>query len=321
MKDAVSVLIPTLERPHFLRAAIRSVLDQDMDGIQVVVGDDGDLGASVVAEVGDSRLRYVRNSERLGMAGNWNRLLELAETDFVMLLMDDDRLMPGFLTKCLAAFASNPDLGVVFTNHLFEEAGSLTERDSLIRGGRYDRFETEFAARTPVAVSAALLRMRAAREVMPLPDTPAADLALFGRIAARGWPFYYIDEPLMIYRVHGSNLSATPEFRTASVPAWESLHFNDPEAERLRQDRLAEALMNRAALRLQRGETKDAGADLARARQLAGRLDTRAAVFAFLSRHPVLARGATRGWRALTWVRAARRRAAGPSAARTRGRQ
>jgi hypothetical protein len=40
----------------------------------------------------DARISYVRNPTNLGIAGNWNRCLELAETALFTLHHADDRL-------------------------------------------------------------------------------------------------------------------------------------------------------------------------------------------------------------------------------------
>jgi glycosyltransferase involved in cell wall biosynthesis len=67
----VSVCIPAFARPAFLRAAIESVLNQDFDDLELLVGDDS--GGLESALVPDPRIRYFRNPTRLGMAGTGTR--------------------------------------------------------------------------------------------------------------------------------------------------------------------------------------------------------------------------------------------------------
>lgn len=46
-----------------------------------------------------NKLTYYRNQENLGMFGNWNRCLSLAQAKWVCILHDDDILMPDYIAK------------------------------------------------------------------------------------------------------------------------------------------------------------------------------------------------------------------------------
>jgi hypothetical protein len=201
------------------------------------------------------------------MAGNWNALLDRASGHLVALCMDDDRLSPRYAGTCAAVFDADPELGVVFTNHSFtEEGGGERMRDSMLPAGRHDDFAREFIFRLPVAVSAAMIRREAWIDVRPLPDTAAADMVLFGRLAERRWPFHYIDQVLMTYASHAGMLSGTPGFRSDRIEAWTSLRFSDPLAEERRRRVLGDAFLSRARLHLQRGDKVGARADIRQAR-------------------------------------------------------
>lgn len=277
----ISVGIPTYARPVELAQAIRSVLDQGYADVEVLVGDDGSLGAAAVEEIGDPRVSYVRNEPRLGMAGNWNALLDRARGEYLGLLMDDDRWLPGMLDRCLPRF-DDERVGVVFGNHTFDRGGVVERRPTLLPDGTYEDFAALFLRTRPVAVSCALLRRSVWDQVRPLPMTAAADMVLFGRAAERGWAFAYVDEPLMAYRVHPDQMSSGPGFRDDGVIAWRSLAFSDPEAERLRQGLLREALVSRAAGHVRYGRYAAALADLDEAEPLS----RKGSLLRWLARHP-----------------------------------
>ena len=40
----------------------------------------------------NQNISYYKNSENIGATGNWNKLFELADTEFVTMLHDDDLL-------------------------------------------------------------------------------------------------------------------------------------------------------------------------------------------------------------------------------------
>jgi glycosyltransferase involved in cell wall biosynthesis len=298
----VSVLIPTLGRPDFLRDAVRSALLQSVRGLEIIVGDDGDEGETVVATVNDSRVSYVKNPRRLGMAENSTSLLDRARGRFLALLNDDDRFLPGFLPKCLDVFDRMPDLGVVFTNHFIEYRKRTVIRRCALQAGRHDNFSYEFLHHGPVACSAAVFRREAWLEARPLTrETHAGDLILFARIADAGWPFYYLDEPLMIYRAHENSVSGSKGFRHEAVKAWESLRFKDAEAESLRETRLADALVGRASLNVQEGRPETVLPDLERAKVLGPSSRTRLLLVTTLAQHRWAAQYATRLGARVRW--------------------
>jgi glycosyltransferase involved in cell wall biosynthesis len=299
----VSVLIPTLARPDFLREAVESVLLQSVSDLEIIVGDDGDEGEGVVATIDDSRLSYVRNHRRLGMAENSTSLLDRARGEFLVLLNDDDRILPGFLPKCRDVFDRMPDVGVVFTNHFIEyRGGKAVVRPCALQAGRHDNFSYEYLHHRPIGCSAAVFRREAWRQVRPLTgETHAGDLVLWARIADAEWPFYYLDEPLMIYRAHENSVSGNTSFRHEAVKAWECLSFKDVKAERLRQTHLADALVSRAALNVQEGRLETALVDLERAKTLGPSSRAQLRIITALAQRPQIARYATRVGARVRW--------------------
>jgi glycosyltransferase involved in cell wall biosynthesis len=290
VEPLVSICIPAYGRPRELREAIASVLDQDYRNLEVVVGDDsGDLEGAA-RSTGDPRVRYTRNPRRLGMAGNWNAVLDRSEGELVGLLMDDDRLLPGFLTTVVERFATDPSAGVVFTDHVFDGPGGTTRRRCDLAGGRYPDFLPHLLDHMPVAVSAALMRRGLWEAVRPLPDLKTADVVMHVRAAQAGALFHYVDEPLMAYRRHPGQLSAELAFRDDVVAAWEQFTFADASCERRRLRRLAAALTSRAGSRLREGRYAEARGDIERAAAVGpGPRRARERVIGVLSRHPGLA--------------------------------
>jgi glycosyltransferase involved in cell wall biosynthesis len=267
----VSILVPTYNRPEYLRECVTAALGSTFEDIEVVIGDDGGLGRAVFEAIDDARLRYVANPRRLGMAGNWTALLDGARGDLLALCMDDDRLDCRFVETCTRAFdAGGPDLGVVFTNHsIVDDAGNERIRKTSTRRGRHDDFARTFMLEQAVCVSAAMFTRAAWEAARPLPDTAAADMVLFGRLAELGLAFEYVDVPLMRYRSHSAQLSGERGFRSDRIAAWSDLRFSDGIAERARLRELGEAHVARASLHLQQGKRAEARADLRTAHSLA----------------------------------------------------
>ncbi len=110
----VSVLLPTRNRLEYLRYAIETVRRQD-DGDWELVVSDNDSEEDIeghVRSLGDVRIRYVRTASFVPVTENWNNALNHSRGRYVVMLGDDDGLMPGYVTRIreLAARFGAPDV-------------------------------------------------------------------------------------------------------------------------------------------------------------------------------------------------------------------
>ena len=101
MSVRFSVVIPTRERPETLKSSLATCIDQDFDDYEIVVCDNGTSAATrrVVDEVASPRVRYIRPPRVLAMSDNWELAVSEARGEFVLVLGDDDGLMPFALRE------------------------------------------------------------------------------------------------------------------------------------------------------------------------------------------------------------------------------
>ena len=64
----------------------------------------------------DSRISYVKQQKNIGMVGNYQFVLEMADSPFFMWAAYDDHWEPDFLQKCLEPLQTNKHLGMSFCN-------------------------------------------------------------------------------------------------------------------------------------------------------------------------------------------------------------
>jgi glycosyltransferase involved in cell wall biosynthesis len=110
--------VPFYSHPELLERALTSVMAQRNADWDAVVVDDApvDVGArEIVERVGEGRIRYIENPSNLGIAGNWNRCLEVAETDLVTLFHADDELAPDYADVVLDGHGRFGDAVAVYT--------------------------------------------------------------------------------------------------------------------------------------------------------------------------------------------------------------
>src|SRR5689334_5208317 len=104
----VSVVIPTLNRPELAARAVRSVLAQTHDSLEVVVVVDGpDPGTREHLEtIGDERLRVLELPERGKAPNARNQGALAARGRWTALLDDDDEWLPAKLETQLKLAAT-----------------------------------------------------------------------------------------------------------------------------------------------------------------------------------------------------------------------
>ena len=81
MPPACSVIIPVYEDPGYLAAALDSVVAQTVADWEAIVVDDGssvDHATSVIAGLGDDRIRLNRHAENRGLSAARNTAIREA---------------------------------------------------------------------------------------------------------------------------------------------------------------------------------------------------------------------------------------------------
>jgi glycosyltransferase involved in cell wall biosynthesis len=116
MSPKVSVLIPTFNYAHFLDETIQSALGQTFTDFELLIVDncsDDDTATVVAAYLGDARVSYHRNEKNLGLVGNWNRCLELANGEYIKFLCADDKFEKTMLEKYVEVMDGDPGISLI----------------------------------------------------------------------------------------------------------------------------------------------------------------------------------------------------------------
>ena len=126
----VSVIIPTYNRAHLVGRAIRSVLAQTFQDLEVIVVDDcsTDDTAAVVADFDDPSILYLRHEVNRGVSSARNTGIRDAEGEYIAFLDSDDEWLPPKLEAQLKVFRQTkwPSLGIVLCGaHIVEDSHIL----------------------------------------------------------------------------------------------------------------------------------------------------------------------------------------------------
>ncbi|WP_344621466.1 glycosyltransferase family 2 protein [Kitasatospora arboriphila] len=111
----LDVLLPYYGDVALMQAAVRSVLAQtDRDWRLTVVDDGREPGVPEwFAELGDPRVRYMRNEQNLGVTGNYRKCLGLAEHEYLVFMGTDDIMLPNYIETIRDVLAAHPGVAMI----------------------------------------------------------------------------------------------------------------------------------------------------------------------------------------------------------------
>jgi len=112
-EPSVTAAIPVHDGEAYLAEAIESVLAQSRPCEQLIVVDNGSTDRSAAIARGYDAVELV-SEPRLGIGPARNAALRAARGDYLAFLDADDLWNPEKTARQLAAFAADPDLGLVF---------------------------------------------------------------------------------------------------------------------------------------------------------------------------------------------------------------
>lgn len=214
VRPLVTIAIPTFSRVHYLKKAVESALSQTYENIEVIIGDDGQSesiqawGKEIASR--EPKIMYQRNERNLGLAGNWNALADAARGKFLVIIGDDDRLLPDFVSRLVDAIS--PDKNVAFSNlHLVDSDGKRMKTETA-RHTRFYRRDIlpagEIASaeavvwQNSVPISAAMIKTSDVRRLRFKEDLNTPEIELFIRLAQEQGRFIFVSDYLCEYRVH-----------------------------------------------------------------------------------------------------------------------
>ncbi|MCM1989262.1 glycosyltransferase [Oceanirhabdus seepicola] len=108
----VSILIPAYNRPHYLKIALKSALNQTYKNIEVIICDDStnnEVEIMIKKKYLNKykNLKYYKNEKNLGQFENDLKLLELASGEYINFLMDDDVFAINKIEKMMKYFMND----------------------------------------------------------------------------------------------------------------------------------------------------------------------------------------------------------------------
>ncbi|MBN1469629.1 MAG: glycosyltransferase family 2 protein [Fusobacteriaceae bacterium] len=88
----VSICIPTYNNSKVLERLLKSVFEQDYKDFEIIITDNSDNESvlEIASKYSCSQLFYIKNEKNIGAVPNWNKLLSLANGEYIKFMFADD---------------------------------------------------------------------------------------------------------------------------------------------------------------------------------------------------------------------------------------
>ncbi len=205
----VSVIIPTYNRPEMLRLTLESIHNQTFSDFEVLVIDDGtpnSLNEELCREF--PKVQYFKIENSGGPSRPRNMGIQRAKGKYVTFLDDDDLWLPQKLEKQAAVLEDNSEFGIVHTPckviNAYGEETSETIGQPRAKNLKHGDVSMRMIGDWTLMTSSVMIRKTILDKVgFFKEDMPqAGEDTQFWTRCSFYTKFYYLDEPLVLYRRH-----------------------------------------------------------------------------------------------------------------------
>lgn len=219
----VTVCIPVYNGSAYIAEAIESVLTQTYRDFQLLIVDNcsTDNTEEIVSSYKDPRITFIRNEKNLGLVGNANRCLELADGEYIYIFHHDDIMLPHNIEYKVRLLDEHPDVGFVHSNLiLIDTNGKVIANNIWYKGSRKDYIEDGITAfhkyveylpfGASIFIGAVLARKSCYEKVGEFnPELPHCNDSEMWMKMMLHYKIACIGEPLVKYRVHSISTSSS----------------------------------------------------------------------------------------------------------------
>lgn len=204
----VSVILPVFNGEKFLRDAIDSILAQTYTNFELIIINDfsTDHTESIILSYNDDRILYIKNEQNLGVANTLNKGIDLAKGQFIARMDADDISKPDRIEKQMAYLDSHPEVAVIdCIMEYIDENGQLLNRYNNAITTPED-IKARLSSTNCIGHPSILVR-RAIFDTYRYRRIYYEDYDLWLRVVNDGHIIHKLNEPLLLYRLHGSSIT------------------------------------------------------------------------------------------------------------------
>ena len=232
----VSYVVLAYMQERFIEEAVRSALGQDFPSIEFIFSDDcssdetfSRMRAAVAAHAVPGRVISVLQPERnLGLSAHLAFAVRQARGSIIVFQAGDDVSLPGRTTALVGAFRSDPEVQMVMSNvRVIGNRGEILRPQYVPPGTEYPRDALDFLRKDfPYLIGASeAIRREVFERFGPMRSPECYEDRAFAFRAALTGRVKFVDDILLLWRHHGTNMSNFVDFDSPAAQERFRAHF------------------------------------------------------------------------------------------------
>jgi len=206
----ISVCLTTYDGEKYIIDQLQSILYQLGKDDEVIVSDDNSIDKTLeqIRSLCDARIKIIHNHHKNGILSNVENALNNAHGDIIFLADQDDIWLPNKVNRCLEVLQTND---LVISDCYVTDKDLNVINDSFFHLNRSLSNKWRALIRNPYLGCCMAFNRKVLEKSLPFPaKIPMHDIWI-GNLVAFNFKVSFINEKLIYYRRHGSNLSTASE--------------------------------------------------------------------------------------------------------------
>ena len=225
----VSIVINCYNGEKYLRHSIESILDQSYQNLELIFWDNHstDQSKNIIKSYDDKRIKYFFSQNHSTLYQARNLALKECKGEFISFLDVDDYYLKDRIVKQLLHF-KDQKVGVTYSNYYryYEDVNKkklLTNK--MLPSGNLTKYILE---ESQISFMTVMIRKKSLESLQFNFDQKYSiigDYDLLYRLSFN-WDFYYIKEPLAVYRIHDDNFSKNSILFIDELKDWYNKNYS-----------------------------------------------------------------------------------------------
>lgn len=208
MRPTITVAIPSYNKEQQIARGIESVLENNDEIDHIILIDNCSTDRTFeIARSYEPKISCIRNDNNIGMSGNFNRCIELCQSDWLMIFHADDVMLPGAIKKYRLMIEQHPEARLIHADSYTVTEGDEATRTQHKRNTRDFYTAGSDALSCPYGVCSAVMVKKEVYDNLGtfIESSLSSDVEMWARIAS-SYPIVSINEPTVVYY---SNIKST----------------------------------------------------------------------------------------------------------------
>lgn len=219
MDKWASIVLPIYNGRKYLKEFLTSLEYQTYRPLQIIIGDDCSSDDSWEIcktwkkenEKSDFKIILVRHKKNIGLAQNLSNLVEYAEGNYIFLADQDDVWLKEKVERQIQYFENNPKCVICLCDRAV-----VNDKLDIIKKSNYAylgytiktmNFEQVIKHRAAYAANCMAIRNNNINKIFNIPFNVVSHDTFIAMMAARYGTIDFLYDVLLLYRIHGKNIS------------------------------------------------------------------------------------------------------------------